>query len=58
MRTSGKASDLPILLIPLTVLLVTALAFAGRGGAFFPTIERHLWNAFETAGRWIAGVLS
>ncbi len=56
MRTSGKESDIGLLLIPLTVLIVAGLSFATGGRRFFPTLEKELWGAVTAVGRWISSL--
>ncbi len=58
MRTSGKESDLPVLVIPLTVLILVGLFLTTDGGEFCPTVERQLWNVVNTVGRWVSGLFS
>jgi len=58
MRTSGKQSDLTILIVPLALLIGAAVAFTGGPDQFFPTIEKHLWSAVRTVGDWVSGLFS
>jgi hypothetical protein len=58
LRTSGKQNDLAILVIPLVLVVGTAVLFAGGPDRFFPTIEKHLWNAVRTVGEWLSGLFS
>ena len=58
MRTSGKQNDILILLVPIALLVGAAVAFTGGPDQFFPTIEKHLWNAVRTVGDWLSGLFS
>jgi hypothetical protein len=58
MRTSGKESDLAVLLIPLVLLIVAGLAFTTDGAQFFPALEKQLWSAVHAVGRWVSALFS
>lgn len=58
MRTSGRQSDLMVLLIPLVLLVGAAVAFTGDPDQFFPTLEKNLWSAVRTVGDWVSGLFS
>ena len=58
MRTSGRQSELMILLVPLVLLVGAAVVFTGDPGQFFPTLEKNLWSAVRTVGTWVSGLFS
>jgi hypothetical protein len=57
MRTSGKGSDLTILLVPLVVLIAIGMNLAGDPGQLFRTTERALWGIVESVGTWVSSLL-
>jgi hypothetical protein len=56
MRTSGKSSDLPVLIVPLVVLIAVGVALAGDPGQFLSRAERSLWHVVGGVGQWVSSL--
>ncbi len=56
-RTSGKQSDLGLILVPLVVLIAIGAGLAGDPGKFFTQAERTLWGVVESVGQWVSSLL-
>ena len=57
MRTSGKGSDLTVLLVPLFVLVFVGLGFMGDPGKFLHRTEQQLWRIVQSVGAWVSSLL-
>lgn len=57
MRTSGKASDLTVLVVPLVALIAVVAGLAGDPGQLFTRAERTLWRLVESVGQWLSTLL-
>jgi len=57
-RTSGKQSDLGLLLVPLAVLVAIGVALADDPAQIFLSAERKLWQVAEGIGSWVAALIS
>lgn len=58
MRTSGKSSDLFVVVVPALVLVVAGAALAGDPKRLFATVERHLWTVVGQVGAWLVSLFS
>lgn len=56
MRTSGKATDLTVLVVPLVVLIAVGAGLAGDPGHVFTRAERALWRLVEGVGQWLSTI--
>jgi len=56
-RTSGKGSDLTIIVVPLILLIAVGAGLAGDPGKLFSTAERALWTIVEGVGRWLSSLI-
>jgi len=57
MRTSGKGSDLTVLVVPLIVLIAVAAGLAGDPGKLVGRTERALWSLVQSVGQWLSSLL-